>query len=124
MFLQMTINYMPGQKNNMLMERYGFSTSVVMFFSSTHSIWLLCKLSCLCNVLCLLQNPWDAIPFSGDSRIHLNSFLSVFNIFGLPEEYYHDSKFNFLSFPLLLEKVSNSVTYFVDTICGRRVIWR
>lgn len=41
----------------------------------------------------LMQNPWDAIPFSGDSRIHLNSFLSVFNIFGLPEDYYHDSKF-------------------------------
>ncbi|KAF3550112.1 hypothetical protein DY000_02009614 [Brassica cretica] len=62
---EMTINYMPGQNNNMLMERYGFSTPV---------------------------NPWDAVPFSGDSRIHLNSFLSVFNIFGLPEDYYHDSE--------------------------------
>ncbi|WZZ09244.1 hypothetical protein YC2023_095165 [Brassica napus] len=62
---EMTINYMPGQNNNMLMERYGFSTPV---------------------------NPWDALPFSGDSRIHLNSFLSVFNIFGLPEDYYHDSE--------------------------------
>ncbi|KAJ0247109.1 Protein PLASTID TRANSCRIPTIONALLY ACTIVE 14 [Hirschfeldia incana] len=62
---EMTINYMPGQKNDILMERYGFSTPV---------------------------NPWDVIPFSGDSRIHLNSFLSIFNIFGLPEDYYHDSE--------------------------------
>ncbi|CAG7908191.1 unnamed protein product [Brassica rapa] len=29
---EMTINYMPGQNNNMLMERYGFSTPVVMLF--------------------------------------------------------------------------------------------
>lgn len=56
------------------------------------------KFSCLRNFFGLLQNPWDAIKFSGDSRIHLNSFLSVFNIFGLPEEYYHDSKFVFFRF--------------------------
>ncbi|XP_021901657.1 protein PLASTID TRANSCRIPTIONALLY ACTIVE 14 [Carica papaya] len=61
---EMTINYMPGQKNDMLMQRYGFSSSV---------------------------NPWDVIQFSGDARIHLDSFLSVFNISGLPEQYYHNS---------------------------------
>lgn len=38
-----------------------------------------------------LQNPWDVIQFSGNARIHLDSFLSVFNISGLPEEYYHNS---------------------------------
>ncbi|XP_010537049.1 PREDICTED: protein PLASTID TRANSCRIPTIONALLY ACTIVE 14 isoform X2 [Tarenaya hassleriana] len=64
---EMTIDYMPGQNNNMLMQRYGFSSPV---------------------------NPWDAIQFSGDSRIHLDSFLSVFNISGLPEEYYHASQFS------------------------------
>ncbi|GKU99449.1 hypothetical protein SLEP1_g12301 [Rubroshorea leprosula] len=62
---EMTINYMNGQKNDMFMQRYGFSSSV---------------------------NPWDAIHFSGNAKIHLDSFLSVFNIFGLPEEYYHNSQ--------------------------------
>lgn len=38
-----------------------------------------------------MQNPWDVIQFSGNARIHLDSFLSVFNISGLPEEYYHNS---------------------------------
>lgn len=61
---EMTLNYMSGQ-NNMLMERYGFSSPV---------------------------NPWDVIPFSGKARIHLDSFLSVFNISGLPEEYYHNRR--------------------------------
>ncbi|XP_038689067.1 protein PLASTID TRANSCRIPTIONALLY ACTIVE 14-like isoform X1 [Tripterygium wilfordii] len=61
---EMTINYMNTQKNDILMQRYGFSSAV---------------------------NPWDAIQFSGDARIHLDSFLSVFNISGLPEEYYHNS---------------------------------
>ncbi|CAN0920088.1 Protein PLASTID TRANSCRIPTIONALLY ACTIVE 14 [Linum grandiflorum] len=60
---EMTVNYMKGQQNKMYMERYGFSSPV---------------------------NPWDVIPFSGNSRIHLESFLSVFNISGLPEEYYHN----------------------------------
>jgi len=98
----MTINYMPGQKNNMLMERYGFSTPVVMLFTTItfilHKLCFLCKFSRLFSFSGLLQNPWDAIKFSGDSRIHLNSFLSVFNIYGLPEEYYHDSKFLFFCF--------------------------
>ncbi|XP_061365849.1 protein PLASTID TRANSCRIPTIONALLY ACTIVE 14 isoform X2 [Gastrolobium bilobum] len=61
---EMTINYMSGQKNDMLMQRYGFSSPV---------------------------NPWDVINFSGNARIHLDSFLSVFNISELPEEYYHNS---------------------------------
>ncbi|KAK9267113.1 hypothetical protein L1049_009532 [Liquidambar formosana] len=61
----MTVNYMNGQKNNMFMQRYGFSSSV---------------------------NPWDVIQFSGDAQIHLDSFLSVFNISGLPEEYYHNGR--------------------------------
>ncbi|KAK9726085.1 hypothetical protein RND81_05G189300 [Saponaria officinalis] len=62
---EMTVNYMSGHQNNMLMQRYGFSSPV---------------------------NPWDVISFSGDSRIHLDSFLSVFNISGLPTEYYHNSE--------------------------------
>ncbi|XP_010260759.1 PREDICTED: protein PLASTID TRANSCRIPTIONALLY ACTIVE 14 isoform X2 [Nelumbo nucifera] len=62
---EMTINYMHGKRNNMFMQRYGFSSSV---------------------------NPWDVIQFSGNSQIQLDSFLSVFNISGLPEEYYHNSK--------------------------------
>jgi hypothetical protein len=39
----------------------------------------------------MFQNPWDVIRFSGNARIHLDSFLSVFNISGLPEEYCHNS---------------------------------
>lgn len=39
----------------------------------------------------MFQNPWDVIQFSGNARIHLDSFLSVFNISGLPEEYCHNS---------------------------------
>ncbi|XP_056159805.1 protein PLASTID TRANSCRIPTIONALLY ACTIVE 14 isoform X2 [Syzygium oleosum] len=61
---EMTINYLGSQKNNMFMQRYGFSSPV---------------------------NPWDAIEFSGNAHIHLDSFLSVFNISGLPDEYYHRS---------------------------------
>ncbi|KAF8395684.1 hypothetical protein HHK36_019634 [Tetracentron sinense] len=62
---EMTINYMSGKKNNMFMQRYGFSSSA---------------------------NPWDVIQFSGNAQIHLDSFLSVFNISGLPAEYYHNSR--------------------------------
>lgn len=62
---EMTVNYMSRQKNNLFMQRYGFSSPV---------------------------NPWDVIPFSGNARIHLDSFLSVFNISGLPDEYYHNSR--------------------------------
>ncbi|KDP43135.1 hypothetical protein JCGZ_26668 [Jatropha curcas] len=62
---EMTVNYMNGHKNDKFMQRYGFSSSV---------------------------NPWDVIQFSGNTRIHLDSFLSVFNISGLPEEYHHNSQ--------------------------------
>ncbi|GAB4859362.1 Protein PLASTID TRANSCRIPTIONALLY ACTIVE 14 [Ancistrocladus abbreviatus] len=60
---EMTVNYFNGQKNDVFMQRYGFSSPV---------------------------NPWDVIPFSGNARIHLDSFLSIFKIAGLPEEYYHN----------------------------------
>ncbi|XP_076905622.1 protein PLASTID TRANSCRIPTIONALLY ACTIVE 14-like [Bidens hawaiensis] len=62
---EMTVNYMRGEQNNMLMQRYGFSS---------------------------LSNPWDVLPFSGDAKIHLDSFLSVFNISGSYEDYYHNGK--------------------------------
>ncbi|XP_051113337.1 protein PLASTID TRANSCRIPTIONALLY ACTIVE 14 isoform X2 [Andrographis paniculata] len=65
---EMTIDYMSGQMNNSFMRRYGFSSPV---------------------------NPWDVIHFSGRARVHLDSFLSVFNISGLPGEYYHNSKLSF-----------------------------
>lgn len=61
---EMTVNYISGQ-SHVLMQRYGFSSPV---------------------------NPWDVISFSGESRIHLDTFLSVFNISGFPEEYYHNSQ--------------------------------
>uniref|UniRef100_A0A7C9ER30 SET domain-containing protein n=1 Tax=Opuntia streptacantha TaxID=393608 RepID=A0A7C9ER30_OPUST len=61
---EMTVNYINGQ-SDILMQRYGFSTPV---------------------------NPWDVISFSGNSCIHLDTFLSVFNISGLPGEYYHNSQ--------------------------------
>ncbi|CAK9327267.1 unnamed protein product [Citrullus colocynthis] len=62
---EMTVNYMNGQQNNMFLQRYGFSSPV---------------------------NPWDMIEFSGNARIHLDSFLSVFNIAGLPENYYYNGR--------------------------------
>ncbi|GER41027.1 plastid transcriptionally active 14 [Striga asiatica] len=62
---EMTVNYMDGQMNDIFMQRYGFSSSV---------------------------NPWDVIQFSSNARVHLDSFLSVFNVSGLPEDYYHNSK--------------------------------
>ncbi|XP_065854004.1 protein PLASTID TRANSCRIPTIONALLY ACTIVE 14 [Euphorbia lathyris] len=62
---ELTINYMNAGANDLLLQQYGFSSSV---------------------------NPWDVIEFSGNARIHLDSFLSVFNISGLPEEYYHGSQ--------------------------------
>ncbi|KAK9064316.1 hypothetical protein SSX86_015696 [Deinandra increscens subsp. villosa] len=62
---EMTVNYMSGQRNNMLMQRYGFSSP---------------------------SNPWDVLPFSGNAKIHLDSFLSVFNISGSHEDYYLNAK--------------------------------
>ncbi|KAK4360847.1 hypothetical protein RND71_019799 [Anisodus tanguticus] len=61
---EMTVDYMAGQKNDFFMQRYGFSSPV---------------------------NPWDVIHFTGDAKIHLDTFLSIFNISGLPGEYYHNS---------------------------------
>ncbi|KAK8966363.1 hypothetical protein KSP40_PGU015630 [Platanthera guangdongensis] len=55
---------MHGEKNNMFMERYGFSSPT---------------------------NPCDVINFSGNAKIQKDSFLSVFNISGLPDEFYHNS---------------------------------
>ncbi|XP_047307856.1 protein PLASTID TRANSCRIPTIONALLY ACTIVE 14 isoform X2 [Impatiens glandulifera] len=60
---EMTINYMSKQKNDVFMQRYGLSSPV---------------------------NPWDVIEFSGNARIHLDTYLSVMNISGLPDEYYHN----------------------------------
>ncbi|XP_020573291.1 LOW QUALITY PROTEIN: protein PLASTID TRANSCRIPTIONALLY ACTIVE 14 [Phalaenopsis equestris] len=63
---EMTINYLLGEQNDMFMERYGFSSPT---------------------------NPCDVINFSGNAaaQLHRHSFLSVFNISGLPEEFYHNS---------------------------------
>mgnify|MGYP000680422974 CR=1 FL=1 len=38
----------------------------------------------------LEQNSWEKLNFSGDVRIHKDSFLSVFHISGLPDEYYYN----------------------------------
>ncbi|KAK4492296.1 hypothetical protein RD792_003099 [Penstemon davidsonii] len=65
---ELTVDYMDGQMNDFFMQRYGFSSPV---------------------------NPWDVIQFSGNAQIHLDSFLSVFNISGLPEEYYHNGKLSY-----------------------------
>ncbi|CAI9292910.1 unnamed protein product [Lactuca saligna] len=62
---EMTVNYMSGQRNTTLMQRYGLSSP---------------------------DNPWDVLPFSGNAKIHLDSFLSVFNIFGSHQDYYHNAK--------------------------------
>ncbi|KAF5196350.1 plastid transcriptionally active [Thalictrum thalictroides] len=72
---EMTVNYMNGKKNDMFMQRYGFSSST---------------------------NPWDVIQFSGDAQIHLDSFLSIFNISGMPDQYYHNNR------------LSNAGDHFVD----------
>lgn len=60
---EMTIDYMSGM-NSVFMERYGFSSAT---------------------------NPWELINFSSTAKIHLDSFLSVFNIAGLHDEFYHNS---------------------------------
>lgn len=60
---EMTIDYMSGV-NSKFMERYGFSSPT---------------------------NPWELINFSSPAKIHMDSFLSVFNIAGLHDELYHNS---------------------------------
>ncbi|VAH23592.1 unnamed protein product [Triticum turgidum subsp. durum] len=59
---EMTIDYMSAV-NSTLMQRYGFSSPT---------------------------NPWEHINFSSPAKIHLDSFLSVFNIAGLHDELYHN----------------------------------
>ncbi|KAG5105477.1 hypothetical protein JHK82_042447 [Glycine max] len=84
---EMTVNYMSAQKNDMFMQRYGFSSPVrsnpIHIRKSVHYAVRL--------VHGHYKNPWDKIKFSGNARIHLDSFLSIFNISGLPEEYYHNN---------------------------------
>jgi hypothetical protein len=40
----------------------------------------------------ILQNPWELINFSSPAKIHMDSFLSVFNIAGLHDELYHNCR--------------------------------
>ncbi|KAG1326377.1 putative protein PLASTID TRANSCRIPTIONALLY ACTIVE 14 [Cocos nucifera] len=112
---EMTINYTSGQKNDIFMERYGFSsptapTKRMARFAEGHCkremsleqikisilildpIWLAYwyRLGQYGTTLYQDMNPWDVINFSNNSKIHLDSFLSVFNISGLPEEFYHN----------------------------------
>ncbi|KAG0599323.1 hypothetical protein M758_12G143300 [Ceratodon purpureus] len=60
---EMTFNYLEQSPNEKIMERYGFST---------------------------FANPWDTLKFSGNSKIHLDSFLSSFQIAGMQDEYYYN----------------------------------
>lgn len=60
---EMTFNYLEQGTNTTFMERYGFSTAA---------------------------NPWDTLRFSGNSKIHLDSFLSAFQIAGMKDEYYYN----------------------------------
>jgi hypothetical protein len=60
---EMTFNYMEKAPNSKYMQMYGFSSAI---------------------------NPWDSVMFSGNARIHLDSFLSAFNIGGMPDEYYYN----------------------------------
>ena len=55
----MTFSYMEKILNDVCMARYGFSSPV---------------------------NPWDVVEFSGEAKIHLDSFLSAFNILGLADD--------------------------------------
>lgn len=40
-----------------------------------------------------VQNPWDTLRFSGNSKIHLDSFLSAFQIAGMKDEYYYNGMY-------------------------------
>ncbi|KAJ3693435.1 hypothetical protein LUZ60_008915 [Juncus effusus] len=83
---ELTINYFDGAMNNMLMEKYGFSSPT---------------------------NPWDTINFSSQAKIHLDTYLSVFNISGLEDEYYHN-----------LELSNEEDRHFIDgaVIAGARTL--
>lgn len=58
---EMTLNYMEKVPNEKYVEIYGFSSPL---------------------------NDWEKLDFSGNARIHKDSFLSAFHIAGLPDEYY------------------------------------
>eukprot|EP00252_Welwitschia_mirabilis_P016406 TRINITY_DN3617_c0_g1_i1.p1 TRINITY_DN3617_c0_g1~~TRINITY_DN3617_c0_g1_i1.p1 ORF type:complete len:528 (+),score=77.10 TRINITY_DN3617_c0_g1_i1:107-1585(+) len=58
---ELTTSYFEGVPNDVLMARYGFSSPL---------------------------NPWEVLNFSTKAKIHLDSFLSTFNITGFPEQYY------------------------------------
>ncbi|KAJ7518520.1 hypothetical protein O6H91_21G072600 [Diphasiastrum complanatum] len=58
---EMTLNYLDRTADREYMRLYGLSSAV---------------------------NPWTTMSFSGKSKIHLDSFLSAFNITGLPDHYY------------------------------------
>lgn len=60
---EMTFSYMKKMPNDICMARYGFSSPV---------------------------NPWDVVEFSGEAKIHLDSFLSAFNLAGVSDELYHN----------------------------------
>lgn len=38
------------------------------------------------------MNPWDALPYPDEPRIHLDTFLSIFITTSLQEEYNHNSQ--------------------------------
>jgi hypothetical protein len=42
------------------------------------------------DIFYLEQNSWEKLNFSGDVRVHKDSFLSVFNISGLPDDYHYN----------------------------------
>ncbi|KAL2613598.1 hypothetical protein R1flu_025290 [Riccia fluitans] len=62
---EMTLNYFDGKPNDTYVQLYGFSSA---------------------------QNPWDVVKFSGDEKIHLDSFLSVFNLAGMLDELYYNEE--------------------------------
>lgn len=68
----------------------------LIFFSiQFHILTYTIKLTILYpHSLCfeISQNPWDVIHFSGNSKIHLDTFTSIFNISGLPDELYHNGR--------------------------------
>lgn len=58
---EMTLNYMERAPNDKYVELFGFSCAA---------------------------NEWEKLDFSGNAKIHKDSFLSAFHIAGLPDEYY------------------------------------
>eukprot|EP00250_Pteridium_aquilinum_P013438 c21342_g1_i2 orf=288-1751(+) len=58
---EFTLNYMERTPNEKYVELFGLSSP---------------------------ENDWEKLEFSGNARIHKDSFLSAFHIAGLPDEYY------------------------------------